>query len=438
VHLHDETVHQLNLLRRDAWMALFTAERMVESVLRPQGSSLENSGEIFGNIDVLARATVAVKSQLEKFNANYSFVHPDKVVKFDDPAFAHSILSAARASSADGRDAKILLAFRDRAVALATVVAAVGKTASANCRNYIQSVLERYRTEVLRQEFWLVRLDLDPKLHERWRTSFRLTADAYDLDVPSIEAPPKRQKPWIFEVPETGEPDIIWRKPGDAPPQPPTAAEEDEQEAPLYPDQDEWSEGDGSEPQEAPEIFDSGSSEGNEEQPPSPEGGSGEDLKLDSFRTSVESIGSALGEAGSVAFGAYAGAMEQAFATGQFSARGIGKSARESTKQSLATIGKESAVRGLFEIGYGIKAFATGDSSGGKKHMLSAAQYMAVAALTTGAGGALGGDKGGSGGKKKRDEVEPSGADAGGTKKGRVIQHITVIGNPTNSSAVVH
>ena len=87
---------------------------------------------------------------------------------------------------------------------------------------------------------------------------------------------------------------------------------------------------------------------------------------------------------------------------------------------------------GVFEMGSGIKAFAEDDTEGGQKHMSAAGQFFAGAALAGASAGAIGG-KGGGGGKKKKgdEEVAPSGANVSGSVKSRVIQEITVIGNPT-------
>lgn len=138
-------------------------------------------------------------------------------------------------------------------------------------------------------------------------------------------------------------------------------------------------------------------------------------------------------------FDAYANAMGNAVETGHFFAAGIGKALKASAKQSLMSIGQQAMVHGMFEVGYGIKAYANDDSEGGSKHMAAAGQYMAVAAVAGAGAGAMGGGKGGAGGKSKKrdDEVAPSGANPSGapTKGGRVIQRITVIGNPTEEQA---
>lgn len=137
------------------------------------------------------------------------------------------------------------------------------------------------------------------------------------------------------------------------------------------------------------------------------------------------------------AFDAYAVAMEDAVETGHFSAAGIGKSMKLSAKQSLLSIGQQASVKGAFEIAEGVSAYADQDSTGAGKHMAAAGKWFAVAGLAGAGAAAMGGEGGAGGGgtkDRKRDEVAPNGADpeGRGSGKGRVIQRITVIGNPTD------
>ena len=141
----------------------------------------------------------------------------------------------------------------------------------------------------------------------------------------------------------------------------------------------------------------------------------------------------------SAAFDAYADAMENAVETGRFSAVGIGKAMKVSVKQSLLSIGQQASIRGAFEIAEGVSSYADHDSEGGGKHMAAAGKWFAVAGLAGASAAAVGGGEGGGGGRgsskdPKRDEIAPNGADPEGTggSKGRVIQRITVIGNPTD------
>lgn len=138
------------------------------------------------------------------------------------------------------------------------------------------------------------------------------------------------------------------------------------------------------------------------------------------------------------AFDAYVDSMEHAVETGHFSAKGIGKSMRASAKQSLLSIGQQASVKGAFEVAEGVSSYADHDSTGGGKHMAAAGKWFAVAGLAGAGAAAIGGGEGGGGAKeRKRDEVAPNGADpeGKGSGKGRVIQRITVIGNPTDGQA---
>lgn len=138
------------------------------------------------------------------------------------------------------------------------------------------------------------------------------------------------------------------------------------------------------------------------------------------------------------AFDAYVDSMEHAVETGHFSAKGIGKSMRASAKQSLLSIGQQASVKGAFEVAEGVSSYADHDSTGGGKHMAAAGKWFAVAGLAGAGAAATGGAEGGGGAKeRKRDEVAPNGADpeGKGSGKGRVIQRITVIGNPTDGQA---
>lgn len=157
--------------------------------------------------------------------------------------------------------------------------------------------------------------------------------------------------------------------------------------------------------------------------------------QLGAFSESITLVEAQVSSLATAAFDSYAAAMENAVATGHFSAAGIGKAMKASAKQSLISIGQQATVRGMFEVGYGIKAYANDDAEGGSKHMAAAGQFMAVAAVAGAGAGAMGGKGGGGGKNKKRDdEVAPSGANPSGQGSGgKVIQQITVIGNPTDA-----
>lgn len=123
------------------------------------------------------------------------------------------------------------------------------------------------------------------------------------------------------------------------------------------------------------------------------------------------------------AFNAYADAIDDALATGEFSAKSFGAALRNMLAQTLRAIGQEATIRGAFEVAAGIAALPTPKAA---QHFISAGQFFAVA-LAAGVGaGAL--STGGGSGQGATPRGIEAGASGGGGGGGGASEDVTIIG----------